>query len=153
LNIGLSEPADIRHVTRFSFETDRPAYLVASIMAFANQTTTLAVDSAVEAVRAADSGDLRVVAEQVSRLAVGAAVATGEITWRALELDQTSADDDEIASAGIAVTGLQASLLAIAGVVQAVAENGGPGEAYASAETLRNAALTLDELLPSYQPL
>ena len=137
---------------RFSFETDRPAYLVASIRAFANQTTTLAVDSAIEAARAADAGDLRVVADHVSRLAVGSAVATGEITRLVLELDQTSADDDEIASAGISITGLQASLLAIAGVVQAVAENGGPSEAYASAETLRNAALTLDDLLPSYQP-
>jgi methyl-accepting chemotaxis protein len=148
----LSDAADIRHVPRFSFETDRPAYLVASIRASASQTTTLAVDSAIEAARAADAGNLRVVADQVSRLAVGAAVAIGEITRLALELDQTSADDDEIASAGISITGLQASLLAIAGVVQAVGENGGPGEAYASAETLRNAALVLDDLLPSYQP-
>ena len=52
----------------------------------------------------------------------------------------------------MAITSLQASLLAIAAVVQAVAEAGGPGEAYASADASRTSALTLDELLPAYQP-
>ena len=94
----------------------------------------------------------RGVAEQVSRLAVGASVATGEIAWLAQELDLTSALDVEIATAGVAITGLQASLLAIAAAVQEVAEAGGPGEAFASADALRNAALALDELLPAYQP-
>jgi hypothetical protein len=32
------------------------------------------------------------------------------------------------------------------------ADAGGPGEALASADALRTAALTLDELLPAYQP-
>ena len=114
--------------------------------------TTLAVDSAVEAARAEEAGDVRGVAEQVSRLAADACVATGEIAWLAQELDLTSALDVMIATAGVAITGLQASLLAIAAAVQAVAEAGGPGEAYASADALRTAALTLDELLPAYQP-
>jgi methyl-accepting chemotaxis protein len=152
LNVGLIEAADSRDVPRFSSETDRAAYLVSSIVALANQTTTLAVDSAIEAARAEAAGNPRAVAEQVSRLAVGAAVAAGEIAWLAQELDLTSAGDDEIAAAGLAVTGLQASLLAIAAAVQEVAANGGPAEAYLAAEALRNAALALDELLPSYQP-
>jgi hypothetical protein len=145
--------ADIPGVSRFNPDTtDRPAYLVAAIVALANRTTTLAVDSAVEAARAEAAGDARGLAEQVSRLAACAFVATGEIAWLAQELDLTSALDDEIATAGAAITSLQASLLAIAAVVQAVAEAGGPGEAYASADALRTSALTLDELLPAYQP-
>jgi hypothetical protein len=148
----LSEAADIRGVSRFSPDTDRPADLVASIVALANHTTTLAVDTAVEAARAEESGDAHGIAAQVSRLAVGASVATGEIAWLAQQLDQTSALDVEIATAGLAITGLQASLLAIAAAVQEVAEAGGPGEAFASADALRNAALALDELLPAYQP-
>lgn len=148
----LSGAADIRDVSRFSFETDRAAYLVSSIVALANQTTELAVDSAIEAAHAEAAGNLPIVAEQVCRLAVGAAVAAGEIGWLAHELDLTPAGDSVLAAAGLAVTGLQASLLSIAAAVQEVAEKGGPGEAYAAAEALRNAALTLDELLPSYQP-
>jgi methyl-accepting chemotaxis protein len=152
LNFGLSGAADIRDVPRFSSDIQRPAYLISAIVALANQTTTLAVDSAIEAARAEAAGDPRRVAEQVSRLAVGAAVATGEIAWLAQELDLTPASDGEIAAAGLAITGLQASLLSIAAAVQQVAHNGGPGEAFAAAEALRNAALALDELLPSYQP-
>ena len=137
---------------RFNSDIQRPADLVSAIVAVANQTTTLAVDSAIEAARAEAAGDPRTVAEHVSRLAVGAAVATGEIARLAQELDVTSASDGEIATAGLAVTGLQASLLSIAAAVQQVADNGGPGEAFAAAEALRTAALALDELLSSYQP-
>jgi hypothetical protein len=53
----------------------------------------------------------------------------------------------------MAITGLQASLLAIAAAVQDLADRGGPGEALASADALRSAALALDELLPAYQPM
>jgi hypothetical protein len=139
-------------VTRFSPDIDRSASLVTSIVALANHTTTLAVDSAIEAVRAEQGGDRRGVAEQVSRLAVGAGVATGEIAWLAHQLDLSHPLDVEIATAGVAITGLQASLLAIAAAVQAVAEADGPAEAFASAQALRTAALALDELLPAYQP-
>jgi methyl-accepting chemotaxis protein len=148
----LSGAADIGDVPRFSSETQRPASLVSAIVALANQAITLAVNSAVEAARAETAGDPRTVAAQVSRLAVGAAVATGEIAWLAQELDSTTASDDEIAAAGLAVTGLQASLLSIAAAVQDIANRGGPDEAFAAAEALRHAALALDELLPSYQP-
>ena len=139
-------------MTRFSSDIDRSAYLVTSIVALANHATKLAVDSAIAAAHAEKAGHLRGVAEQVSRLAVGAGVATGEIAWLAHELDLSSALDIEIATAGVAITGLQASLLAIAAAVQEVAEGGGPVEAFASAEALRGAALSLDELLPAYQP-
>jgi len=139
-------------VTRFSSDIDRAAYLVTSIVALANHTTTLAVDSAIEAARAEEAGNERGTAEQVSRLAVGAGVAVGEIAWLAHELDLSSPLDVEIATAGVAITGLQASLLAIAAAIQEVAEAGGPAEAFASADALRNAALALDELLPAYQP-
>jgi methyl-accepting chemotaxis protein len=139
-------------VTRFSSDTDRSSYLVSSIVELANHTTTLAVDSAIEAARAETDGDPRRVAEQVSRLAVGAGVATGEIAWLANELEISYPLDVEIATAGVAITGLQASLLAIAGAVQAVADAGGPAEANSAAGALRNAALSLDELLPAYQP-
>jgi methyl-accepting chemotaxis protein len=152
LNFGLSGAADIRDVPRFSPDIQRPASLISAIVALANQTTTLAVDSAIEAAHAEAAGDPRTVAEQVSRLAVGAAVATGEIAWLAQELDRTPASDGEIAAAGLAVTGLQASLLSIAASVQEVADKGGPAEAFSAAEALRDAALALDELLLSYQP-
>jgi methyl-accepting chemotaxis protein len=152
LNLGLSGAADIRDVPRFSPDTQRPAYLISAIVALANQTTTLAVDSAIEAAHAEAAGDPRTVAEQVSRLAVAAAVSTGEIAWLAQELELTTASDGEIAAAGLAVTGLQASLLSIAAAVQEVADHGGPAETFSAAEALRNAALALDELLPSYQP-
>jgi hypothetical protein len=148
----LSRGSDIGGVTRFSSDIDRSAYFVSSIVALANHATTLAVDSAVEAAHAEKAGNLRGVAEQVSRLAVGAAVATGEIAWLAHELEISTALDAEIATAGMAITGLQASLLAIAAAVQEVAESGGPAEAFASADAVRNAALALDELLPAYQP-
>ena len=152
MNFRLNVAADIRDVPRFSPDTDHVASLVSSIVALANQTTTLAVDSAIEAARAEEAGAQRAVAQHVSRLAVGAAVATGEIAWLAQELDATPAGDDQIAAAGLAVTGLQASLLSIAAAVQEAADKGGPSVAYTAAEAIRNAALSLDELLPSYQP-
>jgi hypothetical protein len=148
----LIRASDIRGVTRFSSDIDRSAYLVSSIVALANHATTRAVDSAVEAAHAQQAGDPRGVAAHVSRLAVVAGVAGGEIAWLAQELELSRPLDAEIATAGVAITGLQASLLAIAAAVHEMAESGGPAEAFASAGALRNAALTLDELLPAYQP-
>ena len=139
-------------MTRFSPEFERSAYLVQSIVALANHATTLAVDLAVEAARAEAASNLRGIAEHVSRLTVGAAVATGEIAWLAHELELSQPQNAEIATAGVAITSLQASLLAIAAAVQAIADTGGPGEALASADALRTAALALDELLTAYQP-
>ena len=139
-------------MTRFSSNIDRSTYLVSSIVQLANHTTTLAVDTAVEAARAELDGNQRRIAEEVSRLAVASGVATGEIAWLAHELEISQPLDVEIATAGVAITGLQASLLAIAGAVQDVADAGGPAEAYSAAGALRNAALSLDELLSAYQP-
>jgi hypothetical protein len=139
-------------VTRFSADIDRSAYLVSSIVQLANHATTLAVDSAVEAARAETDGNMTRVVEHVSRMAVGAGVATGEIAWLAHELELSNPLEMEIATAGVAITGLQASLLAIAAGVQAVADAGGPAEVHSAAVALRNAALSLDELLPAYQP-
>jgi hypothetical protein len=127
-----------------------PNQLVATIVALANHAATLAVDEAMDAAHAERAGRSERFAAHVSRIAVGAAVATGEIAWLAGELERSEALDFEIATAGLAITNLQASLLAIATAVQGVTE-AGPGVEAAAA--LRTAALTLDELLPAYQPL
>ena len=129
-----------------------PGQIVASIVALANHAATLAVDEAMEAAHAERAGKVERVAAHVSRIAVGAAVAVGEIAWMAGELERSDALDVEIATAGLAVTNLQASLLAIAAAVQGVGDAGGPVEAGSAAAALRTAALTLDELLPAYQP-
>jgi hypothetical protein len=137
---------------RFNSELDRQEHLVVSIKSLAMQATTLAVDSIIEAGRADVSGNSAAVAGHIHRLAVGIGVATGEIAWLAAELDASTAGDTLIAAAGSAVTGLQSSLLSIAGAVQEIADGGGPTETFASAEALRTTALRLDELLPSFQP-
>jgi hypothetical protein len=137
---------------RFNSELDRQEHLVVSIKSLAMQTTSLAVDSILEAGRADLSGDTTAVADHIRRLAVGIGVAAGEIAWLAAELDASTAGDDLIAAAGMAITGLQSSLLSIAGAVQEIGDAGGPSEILASAESLRTTALRLDELLPSFQP-
>jgi hypothetical protein len=134
-------------MSRFYSELD----LVSSIKSLAMRATTLAVDSTIEASRADLNGD-PAAAEHVRRLVVGITVATGDIAWFAAELDASTAGEDVIAAAGAAITGLQSSLLSIAGAVQEIADAGGPDEVFASAEALRTTALRLDELLPSFQP-
>jgi hypothetical protein len=131
---------------RFSTDLDRGDQLAGSIVALADRAGATAVDSIFEAVRACSAGDTPAAAEHTRRLAVDAGVATGEIAWLATELDAATADSDLIDSAGIAIAGLQSSLLSIAGAVQEIAGDKN------SAVTLRLAALQLDELLPAYQP-
>jgi methyl-accepting chemotaxis protein len=126
--------------------------LVVSIKSLAMQTTTLAVDSIIEAGRADLSGNRAAAAELIRRLAIGTGLAAGEMTRLAAELDASTAGEDLIAAAGAAITGLQSSLLSIAGAVHEIADAGGPAEIFASAEALRTTALRLDELLPSFQP-
>jgi hypothetical protein len=126
--------------------------LVVSIKSLAMQATTLAVDSVIEAARADVGGDTTVTTEHAHRLAVGAAVATAEIAWLATELDASTAGDRLIVAAGLAITGLQSSLLSIAAAVQEMGEAGGRVAILDSAEAVRTAALQLDELLPAYQP-
>jgi hypothetical protein len=135
-------------MSRFYSELD----LVASIASLATQATTLAVDSIIEASRADINGDAVAAAEQIQRLAAGVGVAAGDIAWFAAELDASTAAEDLIAVAGSAITGLQSSLLSIAGAAQEIADAGGADEIYASADALRTTALRLDELLPSFQP-
>jgi hypothetical protein len=135
-------------MSRFYSELD----LVASITSLATQATTLAVDSIVEASRADINGDAAAAAEQIQRLAAGVGVAVGDIAWFAAELDASTAAEDLIAVAGSAITGLQSSLLSIAGAAQEIADAGGADEISASADALRTTALRLDELLPSFQP-
>jgi hypothetical protein len=136
-------------MSRFYSELD----LVVSIKSIAMQATTLAVDSIIDAGRADLSGDSIAAADHIHRLAAGIGVAAGEISWFAAELDASTAAEDLIAVAGTAITGLQSSLLSIAGAVQEIADTGGSEEILGSAESLRTMALQLDELLPSFQPV
>ncbi len=131
---------------RFSTDLDRGDQLAGSIVALADRTSASAVDSIFEAVRACSAGNVPAAAEHTRRLAVDAGVATGELAWLATELDAATADIDLIDSAGVAIAGLQSSLLSIAGAVQEITGDS------SSAGTLRLAALQLDELLPAYQP-
>jgi hypothetical protein len=135
-------------MSRFYSELD----LVVSIKSIATRATTLAVDSIIEAGHADLSGNSVAAADHIHRLAADVDGAAGEIAWFAAELDASTAADDLIAVAGTAITGLQSSLLSIAGAVQEMADAGGPDEIFASAEALRTTALRLDELLPSFQP-
>jgi hypothetical protein len=138
-------------VPRFS-DPSRPEDLVASIVALAEQTTNLALSSSLEAAQADALGKVNVVVERVCRLAVGAGVASGEIAWLAAELETAGADHDQRAEAGVAIAGLQTSLLAVAFAVQAVADSGGPAEVRSAAEALSRAALQLEDLLAN-EPL
>jgi hypothetical protein len=131
---------------RFSTDLDRGEQLAGSIVALADRTGAAAVDAIFEAVRACSAGNAPAAAEHTRRLAVDAGVATGEIGWLATELDAATTDHGLIEVAGVAIAGLQSSLLSIAGAVQ---ETTGDGS---TAVTLRLAALQLDELLPAYQP-
>jgi hypothetical protein len=135
-------------MSRFYSELD----LVVSIKSIAMKATTQAVDSIIEAGRADLSGNSDAAADHIHRLAAGIGVAAGEIAWFAAELDASTAAEDLIAVAGTAITGLQSSLLSIAGAVQEIADTSGSEEILASAEALRTTALQLDELLPSFQP-
>jgi hypothetical protein len=135
-------------MSRFYSELD----LVASITSLATQATTLADDSIIEASRADINGDAAGAAEQIQRLAAAVGVAAGDIAGFAAELDASTAAEDLIAVAGSAITGLQSSLLSIAGAAQEIADAGGADEISASADALRTTALRLDELMPSFQP-
>jgi hypothetical protein len=133
-------------MSRFYSEID----LVVAIKSLATQATTLAVDSIIEASRADLSGDAAAAAAEIHRLAAGVGVVAEDIAWFAAELDESTAAEDLVAVAGSAITGLQSSLLSIAGAAQEIAA--GADESLASAEALRTTALQLDELLPSFQP-
>ena len=84
-------------------DPERPEDLLASIVALCEQTSRLALDSALEAAQADALGKVTVVVEHVCRLAVGAGVATGEIGWLAGELASTGAGADQRTQAGRSV--------------------------------------------------
>lgn len=132
---------------RFSPDPASPDDLVSSIVALAEQTSRLALDSAVEAAQADALGKVAGVVEHVCRLAVGAGVATGEIAWLAAALESTGAGEIERARACVAIAGAQHSLISVAVAVQDVADFGAPREVSSSAEALRRAALQLEDLL------
>ena len=132
---------------RISPDPDRPEDLLASIVALSEQTSRLALDSALEAAQADALGKVTVVVEHVCRLAVGAGVACGEIAWLAGELLSAGANADQRAQAGVAISAAQNSLLDVAFAIQDVADAGAPLEVRSSAEALQRTALGLEELL------
>jgi methyl-accepting chemotaxis protein len=139
-------------VPRFSPDPSRPDDLLASIVALSEQTTKLALESAMEAAQADALGKLTVVVEQVCRLAIGAGVAAGEIGWLLTELEASGADDVQLAEAHVAIADLQSSMLSVGFAVQEFASSGGPLELSSSAETLHRAALQLEDRLAGLQP-
>lgn len=139
-------------MTRFSPDPSRPDDLLASIVALTERTTKLALDSATEAAQADALGKVTVVVEQVCRLAVGAGVAAGEIGWLVTELGAAGGNGDQLAQAGVAIAGLQSSMLSVACAVQEFSISGGPVELRSSAEALRRSALQLDDHLTELYP-
>lgn len=136
---------------RFSPNPNRPEHLVASIVALSEQTNRLALDAAMEAARADGQGRMTHVVEQVCRLAVGAGVATGEIAWLVGELEAAEPVDDQLAEAGVAVSGMESCMRAVALAVQDIADRGGPAEVSSSAEALRRVCAQLMGLLGRLQ--
>jgi len=134
-------------VPRFNPDPDRPEDLLASIVALSEQTSRLALDSALEAAQADALGKVTVLVEHVCRLAIGAGVATGEIAWLAGELETAHPDERQRAQAAVSIAGAQSSLLAVGFAILDVADAGGPREVRSSAEALQRAALQLEDLL------
>jgi methyl-accepting chemotaxis protein len=143
---------DTDPVPRSSPDPTRPDDLLASIVALTERTTKLALDSATEAAQADALGKVTVVVEHVCRLAVGAGVAAGEIGWLVSELGSSGADGDQLAQAGVAIAGLQSSMLSVACAVQEFSTSGGPVELRSSADALRRSALQLDARLVELHP-
>jgi methyl-accepting chemotaxis protein len=137
---------------RFSSHRSRPDHLVASIVALAEQTNRLALDSAMEAARADSLGKVPSVVDQVCRLAVGAGVAAGEVAWLVSELEGAEPSEAQLSEAGVAVAGMQSCTTSVAFAVEELAMRGGPTEIGASAEALRRVAAQLASLQLRLQP-
>ena len=120
---------------------------MASIVALADRTTKLALDSSLEAAQAAALGNVSTVVEHVCRLAVGCGVAAGEIGWLVSELGAAEADAQQLAQAGRAIAGLQSAVISVACAVQEFSALGGPVELSSSADALRRSAMQLDDRL------
>jgi methyl-accepting chemotaxis protein len=130
------------------FTPHRPDHLVASIVALAEQSNRLALDAAMEAARADAAGATDTVVNQICRLAVGAGVATGELVWLVTELESVTDDPELLQEAGVAVSGMESCLIAIAHAVQEVADRGAPVEVTSAAQALHRVGLQLHDLLP-----
>ena len=140
-------------MSRFRPEhTPSPEHLVASIVALAEQSNSLALDAAMEAARADARGKTETVIEQVCRLAVGAGVAAGEISWLVGELEAAQPTDEQLGEAAVAVSGMQSCMSAVSFAVGEVALRGGPAEVSSSAEALHRVADQLETLLNRIQP-
>jgi methyl-accepting chemotaxis protein len=138
-------------MSRFTPSFNRPEHLVASIVALADQSNRLALDSAMEAARADAAGRTTVVVDQICRLAVGAGVAGGEIAWLVGELESADPTPDQLGEAGVAVAGLENSMIAVARAIEELAVEGVPVEIVSAAQALRRVAEQLAELLPRLQ--
>jgi methyl-accepting chemotaxis protein len=148
----LREPSDTRGVPRFRPNPNRPDHLVASIVALSEQTNRIALESAMDAARADSHGKVTSVVEQVCRLAVGAGVAAGEVSWLVGELESAQPADEQLAEAAVAVSGMQSCMSAVGHAVAELADPGGPVEISASAEALRRVAAQLEGLQSRLQP-
>ena len=98
-----------------------------------------------EAAHADSLGKVTPCRRQVCRLAVGAGVAAGEISWLVSELESSHPPSDQLAEAAVAVSGMQSCMSAVSHAVGEVADRGGPTEIRASADALRRVAAQLEE--------
>jgi methyl-accepting chemotaxis protein len=124
----------------------------ASIVALAEQSNRLALDSAMEAARADSLGKVSLVVELVCRLAVGAGVAAGEVAWLVGELEGAAPSERQLSEAGVAVSGMQSCMTSVAYAVEEVVRRGGPTEVGSSAAALRRVAAQLADLQLRLQP-
>jgi methyl-accepting chemotaxis protein len=138
-------------MSRFTPNPNHPDHLVASIVALAEQSNRLALDSAMEAARADATGRATVVVDQVCRLAVGAGVTGGEIAWLVGELENAGASAEQLSEAAVAVAGMENATVAVARAVDELAVEGVPIEIISAAQALRRVAEQLAELLPRLQ--
>ncbi|MDA0172682.1 hypothetical protein OJ998_26505 [Solirubrobacter taibaiensis] len=123
-----------------------PSEVLDAIVALTELTTTLAVETAMEAGRHDAYGDPEVASARLTQLATGAGVATGEVAFLAEELDCTAVDDDQRADAAVAIAGLQATMASAAIAVQQT------GRFRDSATALRRSAEYLDGPLAVVRP-
>jgi hypothetical protein len=129
-----------------------PEDLVAAIVALADQTTANAFSSARATAQADALGRGADLLEQVCRLAVGAGVATGEVSWLVGEFESADPTRRQLDAAGAAIAGMQSSLLSVAFAVRSIDDPGGRGELVAAAEALSRSAFQLEDLRLRLQP-
>ena len=72
-------------------------------------------------------------------------------SWLVGELEASTTDTAHLGEAGVAVSGMESCVIAVATAVQELADKGAPIEITASAEALRRVADQLAALLPRLQ--